>query len=120
MLLGIWLANDVGGVQDTEVAVVLVAIVPEALPKAYDSVCVKDEDAREMLIVPALPIAVAGIDTLDVRGMVRSVTFWLALTLQPEPPLPSQVKHWKFADILTVLVPSALPAIVPLDHGAAG
>ena len=80
----------------------------------------RDEDAREMLIVPALPIAVAGIDTLDVRGIVRSVTFWLALTLQPEPPLPSQVKHWKFAEIFTDLVPSALPAMSFSVHGAAG
>ena len=74
-LLGIWLASDVGGVQDTEVDVVLVAIVPVALPNAYVSVCVKDDDAREMLIVPALPIAVAGMDMLEVRGIVCSVTF---------------------------------------------
>ena len=73
-----------------------------------------------MLIVPALPIVVAGIETLEVRGIVRSVTFWLPLTLHPLPPLPSQVKHWKFAAMLTVFVPSALPAIVPEDHGAAG
>ena len=29
---GIWLSSDVGGVQETEAAVVLVAIVPLALP----------------------------------------------------------------------------------------
>ena len=73
-----------------------------------------------MLIVPALPIVVAGIETLDVRGIVRSVTFWLPLTLHPLPPLPSQVKHWKLAAMLTVFVPSALPSMVPEDHGAAG
>ena len=33
VLLGIWEARDVGGVQETDVEVVLVAIVPVALPK---------------------------------------------------------------------------------------
>ena len=42
-----------------------------------------------MLIVPALPIVVAGMEMLDVRGIVCSVTFWLPLTLQPLPPFPS-------------------------------
>ena len=82
--------------------------------------CVKEDDARVIVMLFALPIVVAGMEILDVRGIVRSVTFWLPLTLHPLPPLPSQVKHWKFAAMFTVLVPSALPAIVPLDHGAAG
>ena len=73
-----------------------------------------------MLMVPALPMVVAGIETLDVRGIVCSVTFWEPLTLQPLPPLPAAVKHWKLAAIVTVFVPSALPAMVPEDHGAAG
>ena len=73
-----------------------------------------------MLIVPALPIVMAGMEILDVRGIVRSVTFWLPLTLHPLPPLPSQVKHWKFAEIFTDLVPSALPAMSFSVHGAAG
>lgn len=32
---GIWLASDSGGVHDTEVAVVLVTIVPLVFPKEY-------------------------------------------------------------------------------------
>ena len=79
----------VGGV--LVVALVLVAIVPLALPKEYVSVCVKDEEAREMLIVPVLPIVVAGMEMLDVRGIVRRVTVWLAFTLHPLPPFPSAV-----------------------------
>ena len=82
--------------------------------------CVKEDDARVMLIVPALPIVVAGMEMLDVRGIVCSVTVWLPLTLHPLPPRPSAVKHWKLAAMLTDLVPSALPEMVPDDHGAAG
>ena len=91
VLFGICVASDVGGVHDTDVALVLEAIVPLALPKEYVSVCVKDEEAREMLIVPALPIVVAGMVMLDVRGIVRRVIVWLAFTLQPLPPFPSAV-----------------------------
>ena len=68
----------------------------------------------------ALPIVVAGMEMLEVRGIVLSVTVWLPLTLQPLPPLPARVKHWKLAAMETDFVPSALPEIVPLDHGAAG
>ena len=82
--------------------------------------CVNEEDARVIVILFALPIVVAGMEMLDVRGIVCSVTFWLPLTLHPLPPLPSRVKHWKLAAIETDFVPSALPAMLPLDHGAAG
>ena len=44
-----------------------------------------------MVIVPALPIAVDGMETLDVRGIVFSVTVWLPFTLHPLPPLPAAV-----------------------------
>ena len=91
MLFGICEANEVGGVHDTDVALVFVAIVPLVLPKEYVSVCVKDEEARVILIVPALPIVVAGMEMLDVRGMVCSVTVCEAFTLHPLPPLPSAV-----------------------------
>ena len=33
VLFGIWLASDVGGVHETDVDVVFVAIVPDVLPK---------------------------------------------------------------------------------------
>ena len=118
MLLGICAASDVGGVQETEVEELLVQIVPVASPKEYVMVCVKDVEARVTVIVPAEPIVVAGIEIEDFRGIVRRVTVWLPLTLHPLPPLPSKVKHWKLALIDTDLVPSALPAILPDDHGA--
>ena len=82
MLLGTCVARDVGGVHETEVDVVLVVIVPVALPKEYAKVCVNEEDAREMVIVPADPIVVAGMETVDLRGIVCRVTVWLLLTLQ--------------------------------------
>ena len=93
VLFGIWLASEVGGVHETEVDVVFVAIVPDVLPKEYVSVWVKDDEAREIVILFALPMVVAGMEMLDVRGIVCSVTVWLPLTLQPLPPLPSHVKH---------------------------
>ena len=40
---GIWSAKVSGGVQETEVLVVFVAIVPFALPKVYDSVWLQAE-----------------------------------------------------------------------------
>ena len=80
----------------------------------------KEEEARVIVIVPAEPIVVAGIEAVDVRGMVCKATVWLLLTLHPLPPRPSRVKHWKFAAIDTDFVPSALPAMEPEDHGAAG
>ncbi len=81
---------------------------------------VKEEEALLIVIVPAEPIVVAGMEAEDVRGMVCSVTVWLLLTDHPLPPLPAAVKHWKFAAMDTVFVPSALPAMEPDDHGAAG
>ena len=118
MLLGICAASDVGGVHEMEVEELLVQIVPVASPKEYVIVCVKDVDARVTVIVPAEPIVVAGMEMVDFRGMVRRVTVWLPFTLQPLPPLPAAVKHWKFAEIVTDFVPSALPAMLPEDHGA--
>ena len=53
----------------------------------------KDDEARVIVMLFALPMVVAGMDMLDVRGIVCSVTVWLPLTLQPLPPLPSHVKH---------------------------
>ena len=51
-------ARLVGGVNDTEVEEVFVAMVPEALPNVYVRVCVNDCDALVMVIVRACPISV--------------------------------------------------------------
>ena len=84
---GICAANDVGGVHEMEVDELFVQIVPVASPKEYVIVCVKDVDARVTVIVPAVPIVVAGIEIEDFRGIVCRVTVWLPFTLQPLPPL---------------------------------
>lgn len=65
-------ANDFGGVHETLVLVVFVAMVPVADPKVYVSVCVKDDEARSMVIVRAVPIKVEEPLMLmdDVRGIV--------------------------------------------------
>ena len=76
---GIWLARDRGGVHDTEVDVVFVAIVPLVLPKLYVSVCVKDDDARLMLTVVADPIVALDADTLDALAIESSVMVALAV-----------------------------------------
>ena len=67
---GIWLARDTGGVQLTLVADVLLAIVPEALPKEYVRVCVKELAALEIDIEVALPITALLMLTPDFLGMV--------------------------------------------------
>ena len=69
-------------------------------------------------MVPVLPITVKGIEILDVRAIVWRVTIWLPFTLHPLPPLPSVVKHEKFAEIETDFVPSAFPSIQSLLQGA--
>ena len=75
---GIWLANERAGVHDTEVAVVLVAIVPLVFPKEYVSVWVNEEDALLIVIVPADPIVIFVADTLEARGILSSVMLALA------------------------------------------
>lgn len=76
---GIWLARDKAGVHDTEVAVVLVAIVPLVFPKEYVSVWVNEEEALLIVIVPADPIVIFAADTLEARGMLSSVILALAV-----------------------------------------
>ena len=71
--------SERAGVHDTEVAVVLVAIVPLVFPKEYVSVCVKAEEARLIEIVPADPIVIFAADTLEARGMLSSVMLALAV-----------------------------------------
>ena len=72
------MARDTAGVHDTEVDVVFVAIVPEASPKLYFNVWVKEDDALLMEIVVAFPIVTADADTVDARGIESSVTVALA------------------------------------------
>ena len=81
VVFGIWLARESGGVQDTEVAEVLVAIVPLALPKVYVSVWVKDEEALLILIARAEPIVPFEAETEDALGMESRVIFALAVIL---------------------------------------
>ena len=76
---GIWLARDKAGVHDTEVAVVLVAIVPLVFPKEYVSVWVNEAEALLIVIVPADPIVIFAADTLEARGMLSSVILALAV-----------------------------------------
>lgn len=71
---GIWFASVRGGVQETDVLVVFVAIVPFALPKVYDSVWVKDDDALVTVMVLAVPRFTDLADTEDALGMVFNVT----------------------------------------------
>ena len=76
--LGIWLASVSGGVQETDVLVVFVAIVPFALPKVYDRVWVKEDDAFVTVIVLAVPRFTDFAETEEALGMVFSVTVALA------------------------------------------
>lgn len=76
---GIWSASVSGGVQETDVLVVFAAIVPFALPKAYDSVWVKDDDALVTVMVLAVPRFTDLADTEEALGMVFSVTVALAV-----------------------------------------
>ena len=71
---GIWFASVRGVVQETDVLVVFVAIVPFALPKVYDSVWVKDDDALVTVMVLAVPRFTDLADTEDALGMVFNVT----------------------------------------------
>ncbi len=66
-------------------------IVPVAFPKVYVSVWVKLLDARLMLIVPALPKLVAGIEQEDFRGIVYSDTDCQPSVQKPFAPFPSVV-----------------------------
>ena len=75
---GIWSASVSGGVQETDVLVVFAAIVPFALPKVYDSVWVKDDDALVTVMVLAVPRFTDFAETEEALGMVFSVTVTLA------------------------------------------
>ena len=75
---GIWFARVSGGVQETDVLVVFVTIVPFALPKVYDSVWVKDDEALVIVMVLAVPRLTDFAETEDALGMVFSVTVALA------------------------------------------
>ena len=74
VLFGIWFAKDRGGVHPSAVAEVFVAIVPLVLPKLYVTVCVNEDEAREIYIVPPLPRAVDAMLMVDLLGMVYSAT----------------------------------------------
>ena len=76
---GIWFASVRGGVQETDVLVVFVAIVPFALPKVYDSVWVKDDDALVTVMVLAVPRLTGFAETEEALGIVFSVTVALAV-----------------------------------------
>lgn len=76
---GIWLARVSGGVQETDVEAVFVAIVPFALPKVYDNVWVKDDDALVTVMILAVPRFTDFAETEDALGMVFSVTVALAV-----------------------------------------
>jgi len=76
---GIWFARVSGGVQETDVLVVFVAIVPFALPKVYDSVWVNDDEALVIVMVLAVPRLTDFAETEDALGMVFSVTVALAV-----------------------------------------
>jgi hypothetical protein len=76
---GIWSASVSGGVQETDVEVVFVAIVPFALPKVYDSVWVKDDDALVTVMVVAVPRFTDLADTEEALGIVFNVTVALAV-----------------------------------------
>lgn len=75
---GIWFARVSGGVQETDVLVVFVTIVPFALPKVYDSVWVKDDEALVIVMALAVPRLTDFAETEDALGMVFSVTVALA------------------------------------------
>jgi hypothetical protein len=76
---GIWFARVSGGVQETDVLVVFVTIVPFALPKVYDSVWVKEDDALVTVMVLAVPRFTDFAETEDALGIVFSVTVALAV-----------------------------------------
>ena len=102
---GIWLASERAGVHDTEVAVVLVAIVPLVFPKEYVSVCVKAEEARLIEIVPADPIVMFPAVTPEARGMLSSVMLALAVIVPSYVPL-KVARIWNTAEIAKDLLPS--------------
>ena len=77
---GICDAKDSGGFHEIEVEVVLLTIVPLALPNEYVNVCVKDEDALLMVIVDAAFISVFVADTPEARAIVFNVCVPFALT----------------------------------------
>lgn len=76
-------ARLVGGVKETLVEDVFVAMVPDADPKVYVSVWVNEEDALVMVIVLACPISVEDPVTaiVDARGIFVRVR---ALSLASE------------------------------------
>lgn len=78
---GIWSASVSGGVQETDVLVVFVAIVPFSLPKVYDSVWVKDDDALVIVMALAVPRLTDFAETEDALGMVFSVTVALGVSI---------------------------------------
>jgi hypothetical protein len=114
----------VAGVQDTEVLVVFVAIVPDAVPNAQVKVCVKEELARLMAIVPAVPIVKSDTEIDDARGMVVRAAVPVPDTLPravPENVMPLKLyENEKLADLLpsalceTVVEPLASVTVAPL------
>jgi hypothetical protein len=63
-----------GGVQDTEVLEVLVAIVPDAEPNSQVRVWVKLLSAGVTLMVPAVPMVNSGTEIVGARLMGVNVT----------------------------------------------
>jgi hypothetical protein len=115
---------EVAGVQDTEVLVVFVAMVPDADPKRHVKVWVKLELARLMEIEPALPIVKDGTVIDDARGMAVRVAVPEPDTLPsavPENVMPLKLyENEKLADLepsvlwLTVVEPDASVTVAPL------
>jgi hypothetical protein len=98
----------VSGVQFTEVLVVFVAIVPEAFPKLHVKVWVKEELARLIVIVPAVPIVKSGTVIDDALGIVVRAAVPVPDTLPravPENVTPLKLYE---NEKLAVFVPSAL------------
>ena len=76
---GIWFANESGVFHVTEVDAVFETIVPVALPKAYVSVWVNEEDAREICITDAFPNSAFVAVTEDALGIESKVTVVFAV-----------------------------------------
>ena len=76
---GIWFANESCGFHVTEVDAVFETIVPVALPKAYVSVWVNEEDAREICITDAFPNSAFEAVTEDALGIESRVTVVFAV-----------------------------------------
>ena len=115
--LGIWGAMvAVGGVHGTDVPAVLVTTVPEAVPNAHKIVWVNPDEARVMVIAPALPIVKAPQVMVEALGMVFSVPDPLPEIVPMNCPLKVMLNCCEKLNEKD-LVPSALCGMVTVpDH----